>query len=59
MGSAKIYGDDSCLGKLQRQSLARDWGAVAGVGVGKSGKSGVSHGKPCCACWCKSCLYCV
>ena len=34
-------------GQLQCQSPARDWGPVAGVGgrVGKSGKSGVSHGK--------------
>ena len=49
MGSAetKLYGDDSHPGKLQRQSSVRDRGPVAGVGVrvGKSGKSGVSHGK--------------
>ena len=43
----KLYGDDSYPGQLQRQSSARDWGPVAGVGgrVGKSGKSGISHGK--------------
>ena len=43
----KLYGDDSYPGQLQRQSLAGDWGPVAGVGgrVGKSGKSGISHGK--------------
>ena len=41
----KLYGDDS--GQLQRQSSAGDRGPVAGVGgrVGKSAKSGVSHGK--------------
>ena len=39
-----LYGDDS---QLQRQSSAGDRGPVAGVGsrVGKSGKSGVAHGK--------------
>ena len=43
----KIYGDDSYPGQLQRQSSAGDRGPVAGVGgrVGKSGKSGISHGK--------------
>ena len=43
----KLYGDDSYPGQLQRQSLARDRGLVAGVGgrVGKLGKSGVSLGK--------------
>ena len=43
----KLYGDDSYPGKLQCQSLAEDRGPVAGVGgrIGKSGKSGVSHGK--------------
>ena len=42
-----LYGDDSYPGQLQRQSSAGDRGPVAGVGrrVGKSGKSGVSHGK--------------
>ena len=40
----KLYSDDSYPGQLQRQSLARDRGPVAGVG-GKSGKSGISHGK--------------
>ena len=40
----KLYGDDSYPGQLQRQSSARDRGPVAGV-VGKSGKSGISHGK--------------
>ena len=43
----KLYGDDSYPGQLQRQSSAGDRGPVAGVGgrVGKSGKSGISHGK--------------
>ena len=43
----KLYGDDSYPGQFKRQSLARDRGPVAGVGgrVGKSGKSGISHGK--------------
>ena len=43
----KLYGDDSHPGQLQRQSSAGYRGPVAGVGgrVGKSGKSGVSHGK--------------
>ena len=49
MGSAKTktIGDDSYQGKLRRQFSARDRGPVAGVGgrVGKSGKSGISHGK--------------
>ena len=42
-----LYSDDSHPSQLQRQSSGRDWGPVAGVGgrVGKSGKSGVSHGK--------------
>ena len=43
----KLYGDDSYPGQLQRKSSAGDRGPVAGVGgrVGKSGKSGISHGK--------------
>ena len=43
----KLYSDDSYPGQLQRQSSAGDRVAVAGVGgrVGKSGKSGISHGK--------------
>ena len=43
----KLYSDDSYPGQLQRQSSAGDRGPVAGVGgrVGKSGKSGISHGK--------------
>ena len=43
----KLYGDDLYPDKLQRQSSAGDRGPVAGVGgrVGKSGKSGISHGK--------------
>ena len=49
MGSAKtkLYSDDSYPGQLQRQSLGKDWGPVAGVGgrVGRSGKYGISHGK--------------
>ena len=47
MRKQKLYGADSYPGQLQRQSSAGDWGPVAGVGgrVGKSGKSGVSHGK--------------
>ena len=42
-----LYGDDSHPGQLQHQSSAGDRGPVAGVGgrVGKSCKSGVSHGK--------------
>ena len=38
---------NSYPGQLQRQSSARDRDPVAGVGgrVGKSGKSGISHGK--------------
>ena len=41
------HGNDSYPGQLQHQSLAGDRGPVAGVGgrVGKSGKSGISHGK--------------
>ena len=39
----KLYGDDSYPGQLQCQSSAGDRGPVAGVG--KSGKSGISHGK--------------
>ena len=47
MRKQKLYGDDSYPGQLQRQSSARDRSHVAGVGgrVGKSGKSGISHGK--------------
>ena len=41
----KLYGDDSYPGQLQRQSSAGDRGPVGGSRVGKSGKSGVSHGK--------------
>ena len=43
----KLYGDDSYPSQLQHQPSAGDWGPVAGVGgrVGKSGKSGISHGK--------------
>ena len=43
----KLYSDDSHPGQLQRQSSAGDRGPVAGVGgrVGRSGKSGISHGK--------------
>ena len=47
MQKQKLYGDDSYPGQLQRQSSAKDQGPVSGVGsgVGKSGKSGISHGK--------------
>ena len=43
----KLYGDHSYPGQLQRQSSAEDRGPVAGVRgrVGKSSKSGISHGK--------------
>ena len=44
MRKQKLYGDDSHPGQLQRQSSARDWGPVAGVG-GRVGRlvSLVSH----------------
>ena len=47
MGSTKLYGDDTFPGQLQCQPSAGDQGPVAGVWgrVGKSGKSGISHGK--------------
>ena len=47
MQKQKVYGDDSYPGQLQRQSSAKDRGPVSGVGsrVGKSGMSGISHGK--------------
>ena len=47
MRKQKLHGDDTYLGQLQRQSLAGDRGPAGGVGgrVGKSAKSGVSHGK--------------
>ena len=43
----KLYGDDSYPGHLWCQSSAVDRDPVTGVGgrVGKSGKSGISHGK--------------
>ena len=43
----KLYGDDSYPGQLQHQSSAGDRDPVARVRgrVGKSGKSGISHGK--------------
>ena len=43
----KLYSDDSYPVQLQCHSSAGDRGPVAGVGgrVGKSGKSGISHGK--------------
>ena len=43
MRKQKLYGDDSYPGQLQYQSSAGDRGPVAGVG--KSGKSGISHSK--------------
>ena len=43
----KLYSDDSYPCQHQRKSSAKDRGPVAGVGgrVGRSGKSGISHGK--------------